>query len=323
MTLMKKIYSIHPRQTGLTLIEILVAMVISLILMAGVLQIFQANKQSFRVQESLSLIQENGRTAMRILSEDLRMADFWGCRSQDINITDNLDSTGAGYVDLLANGGISGVNGVGTDPDSITIEGARSTGISLSATMPTTAAALLLTSGADLQQGDIMLVTDCNQGDIVQITNANPATSSTIVHNAGGAVSPGNSTSSLSRAYDTDAMVFQARQTTYFIAADPDSGEPSLFRTEGASTVEMVEGIEDMQIQYGELLDAINGDMRYVSADAAGLNMDQVRSVRITLTARSTADNVAFSGSAASSGGASGRLRRTFSNTISIRNRNP
>jgi len=88
---MKTIHTMRPQQTGLTLIEILVAMVISLILMAGVLQIFQSNKQSFRVQESLSLIQENGRTAMRILAEELRMAAFWGCRSQDISIiTDNL-----------------------------------------------------------------------------------------------------------------------------------------------------------------------------------------------------------------------------------------
>jgi len=314
---MKTIHSIRPQQTGLTLIEILVAMVISLILMAGVLQIFQANKQSFRVQESLSLIQENGRTAMRILSEDLRMAGFWGCRSRDINITDNLDNTSAGYVNLLMNGGVSGTNGTGTGitPDSITIEGARSTGLTLSAAMPTTAAALLLTSGAGLQQGDTMLVTDCVRGDILQITNANPATSNTIVHNSGGTVSPGNSTSSLSRIYNTDAMVFQARQTTYSIIADPDSGEPSLFRTEGGGVVELVEGIEDMQIEYGELLDAINGTMRYVPADAGGLDMNQVRSVRITLTARSTATNVAVGGD--------GRLRRTFSNTISIRNRNP
>jgi len=309
----------YPRQTGLTLIEILVAMVISLILMAGVLQIFQANKQSFRVQESLSLIQENGRTAMRILEEDLRMADFWGCRSQDIDITDNLDSTDASYVNLLANGGISGTNGTGAGitPDSITIEGARSTGTTISAAMPTTAAALPLISGAGLQQGDIMLVTDCIRGDIMQITNASPDTSNTIVHSSGGAVSPGNNTSDLSRIYDTDAMVFQARQTTYSIIADPDSGEPSLFRTEGtAAPVEMVEGIEDMQIEYGELLNAITGDMRYVPADGPGLDMSQVRSVRITLTARSTATNVAV-------GGGDSRLRRTFNNTISLRNRNP
>ena len=311
---MKTIHSIRTRQTGLTLIEILVAMVISLILMAGVLQIFQANRQSFAIQDSLSRVQENGRTAIRILTEDLRIADFWGCRSQDIKITDNLNNGGSGYVDLLTNGGIFGTNGAGTSPDSITIEGARSNGISVSAAMPTTAAVLHVSSGAGLQQSDILLVTDCVQGDIIQITNATPDSGS-IVHNSGGAVSPGNSTSNLSQIYDTDAMVFQARQTTYSIINDLASGEPFLFRTEGGVPVELVEGIEDLQIEYGELVDALNGDMRYVPADAAGLNMDEVRSLRITLVARSAATNVATSGD--------GRLRRTFSNTISIRNRNP
>lgn len=309
---MKTIHSKHPRQTGLTLVEILVAMVISLVLMAGVLQIFQANKQTFVVQESLSLIQENGRTAMRILTEELRIADFWGCRSRDIEIEDNLNITGTGYIDLLINGGITGTNGLGTNPDTITIEGARSSGTSVSAAMPSTAAALPVNSRVGLQQGDIVLVTDCNQGDIIQITN--PGGSSTIVHNSGNAVNPGNSTSNLSQVYDTGAMVFQARQTIYSIINDPDSGEPSLFRTEGGVPEELVESIEDMQIEYGERLNA-SGDMRYVPADEAGLDMNEVRSVRITLVARSAATNVATGGD--------GRLRRTFSNTISIRNRNP
>jgi len=291
-------------------------MVISLILMAGVLQIFQANKQSFLVQESLARIQENGRTAMRILADDLRMADFWGCRSQSISVTDNLNPGGTGYIDYLANGGISGTNGAGTTPDSITIEGARSDGITVTTAMPTTSAALLLTSGADLEQGDILLVTDCTQGDLVQITNANPATSDTVTHNTGGAVSPGNSTSSLSRIYDTEAMVFQARQTTYSIGTDAASGEPALFRAEnGNAAVELVEGIQDMQIQYGELLNAVSGAMRYVDAGTAGLNMNQVQTIRLTLTVRSEATTVAIGGD--------GRLRRTFSNTISVRNRNP
>jgi type IV pilus assembly protein PilW len=312
---MNAMHTTHKHQTGLTLVEIMVAMVISLILLAGVLQIFQANKQSFLVQESLARIQENGRAAMRILAEDLRMADFWGCTSQEIEITDNLNAGGTGYVDLLVNGGISGTNGTGTSPDSITIEGARSAGISVSAAMPNVAAALPVTSGAGLQQGDILLVTDCTQGDIMQITNNSPATSNTVVHNAGSAVDPGNSTANLSRIYDTNAMAFQARQTTYSIAADPDSGEPSLFRTENGAAVELVEGIEDMQIEYGELLNAISGTMRYVNAGVGSLNMNQVQSVRITLVARSDAASVAIGGD--------GRLRRTFSNTISIRNRNP
>jgi len=316
---MKTIHTIRPQQTGLTLIEILVAMVISLILMAGVLQIFQSNKQSFRVQESLSLIQENGRTAMRILAEELRMAVFWGCRSQVVtSIKNNLNTAGAGYQDLLANGGISGTNDDGLNiSDSITINGARSDGFALSGPIGNQSDNIPVINGSGIQPGDIMLITNCERGEIFQVTNATPLGSADLIeHTAGGPMPPGNITGDLSFArYDTETVVFPTRQTTYSIAADPDSNEPSLIRTEGGGNETLVEGIEDMQIVYGQLIDKGNGDMRYVPADAAGLDMEQVRSVRITLTARSIASNVAVGGD--------GHLRRTFSNTISIRNRNP
>jgi len=318
---MKTTHTTCLRQTGLTLVEILVAMVISLILMAGVLQIFQANKQSFRVQESLSLIQENGRTAMRILTEDLRMAAYWGCRSRDINIgeyiTDNLDPAGAGYMDLLANGGVTGTNGAGVDPDSITISGARSIGIPVSVNMADTTANISITDSSGLEPGDIMLITDCEAGNIFQITNAASLGPADPIEHAIGGGSPGNLTAELGRAYDTDkTMVFQTRQATYTISPDPDSGEPSLSLTEGGGApVVLVESIEDLQILFGEQPDPTTGDMRYVPADDPALNMGQVHSLRITLVARSIATNVAVGGD--------GRLRRTFNTTISIRNRNP
>ncbi len=314
---MKTIHTMRPQQTGLTLIEILVAMVISLILMAGVLQIFQSNRQSFRVQESLSLIQENGRTAMRILAKELRMAAFWGCRSQDISIiTDNLNPGGADYENLLTNGGIAGINGAGTTPDRITITGARSNRLTLlNASMGGESNDIPVTNGSGIQPGDIMLITNCAKGDIFQVTNATSlGPVDPIEHAASG--SPGNLTDSLNFSYggsNTKAMIFQVRRVTYSINADPDSGESSLIRTEGSVDETLVEGIEDMQITYGQLISGA-GDMRYVPAGTAGLNMDEVRSVRITLTALSIASNVAVGGD--------GRLRRTFSNTISIRNRN-
>lgn len=321
------LYSSRPlRQTGLTLIEIMVAMVISLVLLGGVLQIFQSNKQSFRVQEALSRVQENGRTAMRILTEDLRMADFWGCTSQDISVTDNLNSGGSGYVNLLDDGGLAGTDNTGLNSsDTITLEGAMSTGLTIQPPYgPSESANLGVAAGNSLQQGDILLVTDCHQGDIFQVSNANPSSGS-VVHNTGSSTVPGNYNPSacggggnahcLSQVYQGDATVYQARQTTYSIAAG-ESGEPALFRQINSNAAtELVEGVEDMQILYGERLNSNTGTMRYVAAGTAGLNMNNVASVRITLTLRSIATNVATSGD--------GRLRRTYTTTISIRNRNP
>jgi len=55
----------HPRQQGLTLVELMIAMVIGLILIAGVIQIFLSSQQAYRTQESMSRIQESGRFAWR------------------------------------------------------------------------------------------------------------------------------------------------------------------------------------------------------------------------------------------------------------------
>ncbi len=64
------------RQRGLTLIEIMVALLIGSFLLAGVLQIFIVNKQTYRVQENLSRMQENGRFALDYLNRYIRLAGY-------------------------------------------------------------------------------------------------------------------------------------------------------------------------------------------------------------------------------------------------------
>lgn len=66
------------RQTGLTAVELMVAAVVSLILLGGIVQIFISNKQAYRVQDQLGLLQENGRYAAETLARSLRVADHWG-----------------------------------------------------------------------------------------------------------------------------------------------------------------------------------------------------------------------------------------------------
>ena len=68
-------------QAGLSLIELMIAMVIGLVLMTGVLQIFLGSKRVYTTQDALSRIQENGRLAVDFLSRDTRMAGYAGCAS--------------------------------------------------------------------------------------------------------------------------------------------------------------------------------------------------------------------------------------------------
>jgi len=63
-------------QRGLTLVEILVALMISAFLIAGVIQLFIGSKQTYRGHDALSRIQENGRFALDSMARDIRMAGY-------------------------------------------------------------------------------------------------------------------------------------------------------------------------------------------------------------------------------------------------------
>lgn len=70
-------------QRGVTLIELLVAMTLSLVLLGGVIQLFVANKQSYKISEELARLQEGARFAASLLEQDIRMAGFIGCSARN------------------------------------------------------------------------------------------------------------------------------------------------------------------------------------------------------------------------------------------------
>ena len=51
----------HPRSRGFTLVELLIAMVLSMVVIGAVIAVFVANRQSYRATEGLSRVQENVR----------------------------------------------------------------------------------------------------------------------------------------------------------------------------------------------------------------------------------------------------------------------
>lgn len=63
------------KQSGFSIIELMVAVLIGLILIAGTFTIFVANSESFRLQRALSESQEAGRFALDFIAQDLRQAE--------------------------------------------------------------------------------------------------------------------------------------------------------------------------------------------------------------------------------------------------------
>jgi len=67
----------HINQIGFSLIEILVAMVLSAVLVTGVIQMYLSSKESFHLQIEMARIQENQRLALTFLQRDIRKAGFF------------------------------------------------------------------------------------------------------------------------------------------------------------------------------------------------------------------------------------------------------
>ena len=107
------------RNRGYSLIELMVAVTLGLVLLAGVVQVFVNSKQGYQVQQSMGRAQENARFAVEYLDRSIKMADFWATPKPSVNsssITFNTNPSGSGtckaaswIVDPLT--GIKGYDG--------------------------------------------------------------------------------------------------------------------------------------------------------------------------------------------------------------------
>jgi len=83
---MKKIAT-HPaypaRSAGFSLIEMMIALVLGALVVAGLINVLMANRQAYHLQEANSYNQQNMRFAMDRIGWSLRQASFWGAVKPD------------------------------------------------------------------------------------------------------------------------------------------------------------------------------------------------------------------------------------------------
>src|SRR3546814_4817901 len=82
------------RARGVTLIELMIALVLGLLVVAAAIGIFLSNKQVFRTTDNLSRMQENARIGFELMARDLRMAGASAC-SRKIPIVNVLKPNSA------------------------------------------------------------------------------------------------------------------------------------------------------------------------------------------------------------------------------------
>ncbi len=103
---------------GMTLVELMVALVLGLMLTGIVVTMYLGFIQSSRTANQIARIQENTRFANSFLQKDLREAGYAGC-NQDTKFKIYLDQNAAGYSDELFNIGfaLAGWEYTGSGPD--------------------------------------------------------------------------------------------------------------------------------------------------------------------------------------------------------------
>jgi type IV pilus assembly protein PilW len=91
-------------QRGLTIVELMVALVIGLLITGTAAALFLQGSRTHAEDDRYARMLENGRFALDLLAEDLRMADFWGEMLVPGLITNNVGAAGPDCGMNLFNG---------------------------------------------------------------------------------------------------------------------------------------------------------------------------------------------------------------------------
>jgi type IV pilus assembly protein PilW len=92
------------KNQGLTLVELMIAMLISMVLMLGSITMFAQSRANYRINDTMARLQENARFAITTMEPDIRLAKFWGLNGEPafVTVPGAVAVTCAGGIDATA-----------------------------------------------------------------------------------------------------------------------------------------------------------------------------------------------------------------------------
>lgn len=324
-------------QSGFTLIELMIAMVLGLIVIGGVISVFIAGQRSYTTNKALGDVQDSSRIAFEMMARDIRDAGLTGCDNSG-RIANVLNDASTDWFANFGNA-LHGYTGSQTDPavttgtattnrvagtDSLELIGAGDTGLTVAKHNPTSANFKLNETTTSLKDGDVVLVCDPNHAAIFQITNYN-SSNVTVVHNTGTGT-PGNCSKGLgyptvcttngnSYEFGQNSQFAVLAAVDWYIGVNPVSATGrSLYRinvqnsggTPTGVSQEMVRDVTDMKILYHQV-----GKTSLLAADSI-TDWSSVDAAQVTLTLESVDKRA---------GTDTKPITRTFTATTTVRNR--
>ncbi|WP_374318373.1 PilW family protein [Pseudoxanthomonas kaohsiungensis] len=284
--------SFRRRQAGLSLIELMIALLIGSILLIGLVQVFGASRTAYQTSEGLARVQENARFAIDYLQRDIRMAGHFGCVNDQAHWVkgagDLVNHLGTTPAALDFGVSISGYEASNTAPGQVVTSGSAATG--WSPALPAQIAALNPSPGSDIialrflagegvpatalvntgsdtavtfPSGRAAVLTSegvstpslFGVADCSHVDVFQGAISGATVQSSGGADFAAQYTTSPSG----QTLLYRAESIVFYVAPGA-SGQPALWRARAnaagaypaAAREELVEGIESLQFLYGQ-----------------------------------------------------------------------
>jgi type IV pilus assembly protein PilW len=287
---------------GFTLIEILVAMTLSLLIIAGIGQIYLAAKRSYEIQTNLAQIQDVGRYVTDTLTHDIHMAGYWDL--MDINLANSTPGND-GNPGGIPSGDSFFLTGWQNAPEGCTSDDSwgRMINRKIFGINDGSGIGAYSCIGGDLLQGDVLTVRYADPalvslppGDTRLYIKTAPFEGSVIAFDAGGAPVPNYTDHVIDTVSSTHLLVAHA----YYVASpiSTSCGTVPVFARktlDGNGTPRkesLVNGVEQLQFQYGvdTAITAANptGDgtvNQYLDAEDVA-DWTQVRSVRYWVLVR-------------------------------------
>lgn len=332
------------RQTGLTLVELMIGVGIGLFVTLVIIQIFTEQKTSFRVQEGMARVQENARLALDFLGRDARSAGYTGCakNQEPANIAKPVGSSWVSF-----NNAVTGYSAASLPPglastevlagtDVIMFQYADNLNASLTGNLGTVNANIQITQNPNnvIQTDDILFITNCAYADVFRANSVSQGGGTvTITHS-----SASNIGNNLSTTYQADSQLMRLATNIYFVACMDNNNPTSVCSADGPYYLwrkvlsgpnlvaqDLVEGVENMRIQYGEDVDGNSVADKYVDFDDVG-DWSRVVSINLSLLLRTIEDRLSSTTQTYTYDGNSvtatdRRIRRAYTTTLDLRNR--
>lgn len=301
------------RQAGLTLIELMIGLMIGLIVIGAVLYVFLGSRLTYKYNDAIGRLQENGRIAIDMMSQDLRMTGYIGCRrlwaytsNGQINFSDGFNteiesSVGlpSASVDVEANGFVlpppSDLDPRQVeDTDSIIVL-AGATAIPLTGFVASGSSSITTASAVPLGPA---VISDCRFDEGLSLSE--PAPTGVPAPAVGFNVTTAGTTithdGDLAVEYGPYSGITPISPVTYSVRENNDDPKRrdnagnvvlALFR----NNVELIEGVRDLCVRYGVATNSSNeATGEYVEASAV-TDWQRIVAVRIELLLASVDDN--------------------------------